>query len=270
MDKDEFDRAIGTPPPPTVDVDRIITRQRRVTTLRNGAPWLAAAAGIVAVAFGAVAARTPEPAGGAISVADQRGATSTAPSTTPSCDDPAAVATRLDSALSAAVQQQVQPGTGFERTDAVGTVEGAPVEPLRFHPLQGAVPTAGCDGTMRSFLAGAALTGQAEGNLVVEVKRVAGPPADMCQGVVPHRTTCEKRTGPGGEDITVMTLANGTGVLTYEVKVVKNDGTGLMLRSENVTGSGKNATQPNGDVPPLDHDQLVRIALTPELALPGV
>ena len=57
------------------------------------------------------------------------------------------------------------------------------------------------------------------------------------------------------------------GAMVNRVEITRNDGTGLIMHAENVADDAKKGGAPQTPAPPLTHDQLVSIALSPGVTL---
>lgn len=289
MEKQHFDDAIGAAPPSTVDVDAVIARQRRAAwTRRAVGQGGAAAAGVVAVTFGVVAALpagsgdTPTGAGpGVLVQATTSVPTSTSsaptgppspctegtPTAPPAPEQPATAAARLRSVLTAAVQRQL-PGSELV-ANPVSRYGGRSYGPLEFfHVLEQGVDlgNGSCKVPADYFLARANVSDAAgTGNISAMVARLSrtGGPSTTCPepGVAPEQSACDQHAGPNGEIIVASTLHLEGGPTVHRVEVTKTDGTGLILMAENVANDGKEGGPPQRATPPLTHEQLIAIAL---------
>jgi hypothetical protein len=170
MDRNMFDRAIGDPPPSTVDVEAIIARGRRAALIHRVAnPWTAAAATVAVLAVGAallLPGHSANPGAGVLVVpaspSGSGSAQSPTPTTTtsattlplppgmhcvteepigpPPAEDPNTAAGRLTGVLTAAVQQRLAAGTQLT-PNSDHFPKGVSVGPLRFYYDQGQATT---------------------------------------------------------------------------------------------------------------------------------
>ncbi|HET8641540.1 MAG TPA: hypothetical protein VFM37_06360 [Pseudonocardiaceae bacterium] len=304
MDRNIFDEAIGDVPPSSVDVDAIVARQRRAALVRRvGGPAVVAGTAVVAVAFGA-ALVVPGGLGGNSGGGIAPGAGSSAPaapspSELPSSSprpsgsnppsgvpnpcalpadldpipgDPADVAARLGAALEAAVSQQL-PEAQLS-TNPINQYNGRLYGPLEFmHVYQEGVDygNGSCAMHQDYYLARARITDAAgAGNLLAYVGRAEEHGTDLLRcaaGMSPERTFCEERTGPGGEQLIVTTLVVESGAIVHRIDATRPDGTMVTVDSQNVGSDIKEDGPVQRPTPPLTHDQLIAIALTPGLTL---
>jgi hypothetical protein len=285
MDSEDFDRAIGPTPPSTVDIERIITRERRRAWLQAG-PLAATAAGITAIAVGAVAllSHTDAPVPPAIPVPSlssqhqtqtptetQTYCPGNSPTVPPAPENAEVAATRLSAVLKTAVLQRAAAGTVLEQNSAAVYPAGTTHGPFEFfHVSEGAQPQKnGCRGGADHLETRATLVGgMAKGSVWAVMGRLGGDtsPSTDCSAPVMERTSCEVSTGPHNETIVATTLTAGS-VKSYRVDVSKPDGTAVVLTAENVAGDGKSDTNVTSTNPPLTHQQLTEIALAPAMTL---
>lgn len=288
MDREMLDEAIGEVPPSTVDVDGVVARGRRAARIRRVAnPWVATAAGVVAITFGAVAVLLPGNQGGTVGAGGAPPApvssviTSSVPPSTPvTCGgrtavpqvpaaEAAATSGRLTSALTSAVQAALPPGGQLTANPTGEYPKGTPHGPLEFYYVfQPLVPLErGCQGGVSEYSAWATISvsGVKKGNLMALIT----PPSEnsqplACSGgtVEGAQYSCNRQTGPNGEAILTSTLTqNGGGPTLYRVEVDRLDGTSILLDSANVPGDAKQGGRPASPAPPLTHQQLITIAL---------
>ena len=290
MDKQLFDQAIGEVPPSRGDVTAVITRQRRAVLVRRVAnPYLATAAGVVAVAVGAALAVLAGTTTSSFGAAGPRpGQTTTARPTTqvapspcdggtptgpPAPESPEVAAARLTQRLTEAVQGQLAPGTQLQPNPAAKYPPGVQHGPLEvFHISSvGHVSHGGCQGGEDYFMARANLVRAGKkGNIMVVISRPGGnasPQTSCSYGVSQEQTSCDVRSGPNGEVIVVSVLRLAGGPTVNRVEITRADGTGLIMHAENVPDDAKMGAPPQTPVPPLTHDQLVAIALSPGITL---
>lgn len=276
MNKDLFDHAIGEVPPSTVDVDAAIAHERRAAWVRRVAnPWVATAAGVVAVTFGVAAAIMPG-APGAVdgaspsSTATSSTATATAappfdclnstPTAPPTTEDPAAAATRLSTVLTGGVRRYLPDadlGTlAFTHNLSPGEEDGTSCRPPQdnFNADAKVVDAAGL-GNLSAFVG---RLGGAVNTLVTE--------CDTPDSVTVGQTACARENGPNGELILSTTLESGEGAITHRIDVSKPDGTGVILIAENVA-TAKQPGPAQRPTPPLSHEQLIEIALDAGMTL---
>jgi hypothetical protein len=275
MDIEDFDKAIGRTPPSTVDVERVIARERRRSWLR-ASPVALAAAAIVAISAGAVmfsgAGVAPSVPATLPSPSTQSycpGNTPTAPRLPVDIEDAAA---RLSGVLKSAVVDRAAAGTKLAPNVAAQYPAGIMHEPLVFyHVSTQAEPRAdGCGGGTDHLEARATLiNGSKTGSVWSVIGRLGGgaTPANGCPPVTQPQTqeSCTASSGPSGETIVATTSGRGS-VKTYRVDVTKTDGTGVTVVAENVR-DGKRDTVPTSTVPPLTIAQLTEIAIDQAMTL---
>jgi hypothetical protein len=234
-----LDEAIGDSPVSTVDVDAVITRQRRAAKLRR---WGACGAGAAAVLAVIVTAVQVLPGRALTETADGPQITTVAGTR----ED----VTRLDDAVLAAVQREV-PG------------------------LRWGDPAWGHDGGDKSTLVryegqGEVMVGGAKARLILSVDRFGARHFDAW-GCPPSLLICRDSTGPRGERVRTQVPA-GSGVQpspspAQAVRVARPGDDALVEATLAYPGA------PNA-IPPVTLQQLTAIALDPALALapvpPGV
>jgi hypothetical protein len=298
MDREMFDEAIGEVPRSTVDVDGVVARGRRAARIRRVAnPWVATAAGVVAITFGAVAVLLPGNHGGSVgagaappqpvsSVVLPPVTSSVPPSTPVTCGgrtavpqvpatEAAATSARLTSALTSAVQAALPPGGQLTANPTGEYPKGTPHGPLEFYYVfQPLVPLErGCQGGVSEYSAWAtiSLSGVKKGNLMALITppSVNSQPLACSGGTVAGaQYSCDRQAGPNGEAILTSTLTqNGGGPTLYRVEVDRLDGTSILLDSANVAGDAKQGGRPTSPAPLLTHQQLITIALGDGLTL---
>ncbi len=300
MDKQLFDDAIGEVPASTVDVDAVIRRGRRaVLVARVANPVVAAGiavlllVGVVAVTMtrgdGAAPIGTPSTGADPSSTADQHPPTTTTESPTsstlqstpvrpPACDDPSKLEEpqqaidRLDAAIGPVVATHVSP---LQLTASPGAfIDGVQHGPLEFFQVSDRpgelVPI--CEGEYLLARAVTRVPDSGDGNVMVMIapayyQRPGAGAACDSSSVTPGQTDC--RELPAGPDAlaigTTDLLANG--VTSLRVNVVKADGTEIVIDVENSGTSSKVADGPTASTPPMTYDQMLAIALSPELTL---
>jgi hypothetical protein len=279
MDIEDFDRAIGRTSPSTVDIDRVIARERRRSWLR-ASPVVMAAVAIVAISVGAVTFSSP----GEVPSAPATLPSSPSPSTQTYCpgNTPTApqlpvniedVATRLSGVLERAVLDRAAAGTKLAPNLAAEYPEGTMHEPLVYYHVstQAKPHDHGCSGGSDHLEARATLiNGSETGSVWSVIGRLGGDvtPAKECRPVTEPQTqeSCTPSSGPNGETIVARTSARGA-VKTYRVDVTKTDGTGVTVVAENVRTDGKRDTVPTSTAPPLTIAQLTEIAIDPAMTL---
>ncbi|MBP2330506.1 hypothetical protein JOF56_010891 [Kibdelosporangium banguiense] len=285
MDIDDFDRAIGPTPPSTVDVDRVIARERRRSWLRVGPVALV----IIAISAGAVTLSGHTEAPPAV-LPPPVTSSSPSPSPLPSpetqtyCPDntPTAprlpvdikqAAVRLSAVLKKAVLDRAAAGTLLAPNQAAQYPEGIMHPPLAYyHVSTQAEPHAnGCSGGSDHLETRATLiNGSESGSVWSVIGRLGGDvtPAKACAPPTDHQTqeSCTPSTGPNGETIVATTSGRGA-VKTHRVDVTKLDGTGVTVVAENVPSDGKRDTVAGSTIPPLTIAQLTEIALDSGMTL---
>jgi hypothetical protein len=295
-----FDAAIGTPPPSTLDLDRFIARQRRSHAWRRAAAVGGGVGVAAAVVAGYAAVGLPLGAGAPIATtpALQPGASASSPPTPPPYTPPADVPA-FDAAFTARVSPAARAAVRAVRPDVTlsSNYPGRPALKFYSNRAEVAPPT-----VPSSYYASADVSDAEDGggqlgiligyeseSELVEAPNgsgyVSGPNLDFdaCPdpGSDSELASCETSTGPDGEQITATTMyfvdgeavdayAAGAGV-HYSVFVARTDGTEIIMTARNFDRNGKPAKGARGgrDLPPFTHDQLTRIALTPDLSFYG-
>jgi len=293
MDKQVFDDAIGEVPRSTVDVDAVIRRGRRAVLVRRVANPVVAAGVAVVLLVGVVAysltSDDDTPRIGTPPTASERPSVTTTKSQPPGtpdvpippkpavCDDPSRVEEtqvaidRLNAVVGPLVVAHAQP---LDLTASPGAfIDGVQYGPLEFFQVTGhssdLVPI--CQGDY--LLARATTrTPDGDGNIMVLIAPSqyeggvagggCGPPE-----VTPSQTECTELTpGPGLSAMTSTTVSDN-GVTKYRVDVTKADGTELIIEVENSATSSKIADGPTASLPALTKDEILLLALEPQLVL---
>lgn len=280
----ELDASIGVPPVSTIDIDRTVSRMRRVVRLRRAAGTAVAILTVTALGAGVASYLGPSSTG------DLRAnlpATSAVPEA-----EPAKIA-RLDAALGSLMQQ------AFPDAQFVANLPNYPVGPFEFYAVHRpeAPPT-----TPLLYLHASADVHDAQGvgTVTVLIGRYGYPPSvtPSCTGTSgpgscatpgpvaaagfgyvqscsdagldqPDPTrTCSTRSGPHGESAVVTTRTEDTS-REVQVDLIRPDGTVLILISQNwgqigATNKVSAATRP---APPLTVDQLIALGSDPSLDL---
>lgn len=291
MDKQLFEAAIGEVPPSTVDVDAIIARERRAGWVRRAAnPWVASAAAVVAVTIGAAVLLPGDDEGGSALVGAQPTtrppALSTTPLSPPPCDlvsrraappttenppgldERAAMAARLTAALGPAVRAVLRPGSQLTASASAVYPEGRRHGPLEvYYVVDPAGPkSSACDSSF--YTARANVVGRTgTGNLMVVIG-VAGLRTKCDPGIAStQEASCEEWTSVTGGTIVATTRRLESGALVNRVDVTHLDNTMVTIQAENVADDAAAGVAPPQSDPPLDHKQLVEIAMLVEHVL---
>lgn len=289
MDKHTFDDAIGATPASTVDVDAIVTRQRRVTVLQRLAAPAAVAAGAVIVLTVGIAIASPgasptrdAPAAGgpgsgvtatsaapgtALSTAAS-GASGVQPTMGPNdCATPPdsavidAVLVRLTDEARAVFAAQA-PAVTLSTSEGGAWRQGE-LGPLEFGHVADPTRCTFPNGYLISYATASDTTGTSEIQLMLQ----PAPMETTClpEDIAPHETFCEVTQGPGGESIKASTTVTDYGVVTHRLDVSRPDGTGVSVQASN--GAPKTDVAPTAPAPHFSHAQLTAIALDPALNL---
>lgn len=266
-----FDEIIGEPPVSTVDVERVVVRQRRARRLRMGAAGAGAAAAVLAVVVG-----------------------TTSLVGTPHAADPAPpAATASPSPTITTVAGTEDDRRRIDAEIATAFVREAP--DLRWVKSSGHPPQASPAAVWRSELDRASwvsdtgesgqldpadgyhgqgnilLGGKSLGHVSVQITRDGAPVWKLTSGrscpkpgTVPWQ--CQERTGPAGEKIYVRTSERQEDkpvkrrYQTIGATVLRTDGS-LVIVALTVTSVGESASAP------VTVDQLLAVALEPAIAL---
>ncbi len=194
------------------------------------------------------------------------------------CDDPSRVGEpqvaidRLNSAIGPLVVAHAQP---LQLTASPGAfIDGVQYGPLEFFQVTGhssdLVPI--CQGDYLLARATTRPPDGGDGNIMVLIAPTqyeggvagggCGPPE-----VTPSQTECTELTpGPGLSAMTSTTVSDN-GVTKYRVDVTKADGTELIIEVENSATSSKIADGPTASLPALTKDEILLLALEPQLVL---
>lgn len=296
-----LDEQIGTAPPTSIDMDRLITRERRRARYRRIGTPLAAGAGValataVAVAtFGTGGADPGRPgtgqrpgAGGTVTPSGGAPSTS-APAVPRAPEDPAATADRLTQALRDAVRRVAPQVTAAQ-------APRYPTPALAFTPREvplqqpGVVLSPGATRPKAYVYDGGALLTDAAGKgvLMIGVSSEAdavGVPTE-CRGEPGQGTeiSCEKITGPHGEtiiksvnDASTANRSQNTGGkpgavvsgepmegVTYFVYLRTAAGAGVALIVDD--GNDKSRDKIGRPSPVLTFEQMIQIATDPVLS----
>jgi len=250
MYQHQFDRAIGEPPPSTVDVEAIIARGRRAVWVHRVAnPWTATAAAVTAVAAGATFLFLPGNSGSGLSGGYVAPASSPSgepsprpPSTVPATpltsviapgqtmvcappppapppEDPEAAARRLTDVLTRAVQAQLAPGTQLA-TNAEHYPKGVSRGPLEFYYDAPHSSSNGCTNGGSGFEAAATtLLAGKKGNVYALIGQNNGTTSvqNWCAAYAPDvisdvAGTCQRQPdGPNGEIVFYITIGPKSG-----------------------------------------------------------
>lgn len=285
MDKRLFDDAIGEVPPSTVDVDAAIARGRRAARIRTVANPMVGVAATVLLVVGAVAyailpgdpaspappavTSSPPPAPDGTtrfcSIGEMR----------PRADEPAdAARDRLTALAGRLFEERLTPDAVLSETvsavDSAGT-RYAPLEFWQFYPPGGPEPNVKvpCDHDPFQYtaLANVGIGGKfASIYVAVAVHEL---PTGRCARVPMGKAEpyCEAFTASGGERVLARTEVLHDDSVQHVVWVNKPDGTAVDITLHNRADHGRPGNLPGMRQPPLSVDQLVEIALDPELTL---
>lgn len=254
----QLDAEMGDPPRSSVDVDRIVGRQRRAGRLRiAGAAGLTAVvlagtvAGALAVAGDPAPGPTP-PAAAPTTATTTAGGSLTPPTATPPPVCPDAKLQPLTATLRTALRAEI----GQPRLFPFKDEEGRTRQPLEFYGGPCDVPP------FRNSYTAIAMFGNQDSSPLLAVDLDSEPGGGPCTD--PDQPACTVSTGPDGEVIRSITRHGNfqDRVQTYAlVELTRTDGTTVQLFASTPGG-------PSGR-PPLSVAQLIRIGLTPGLSLGG-
>lgn len=302
MDKQLFDDAIGEVPPSTVDVDAAIVRGRRAARLRRVANPAVAAGVAVVLLTGAVAyAMTRDTGGGTtVGTAPPTTTTSRASSTAPPTSTPPpggrpgeVQPTTIDDGRNEVPPPQCEEDDQETASEAAARLTSAAVEavsaqrpdvqlvpnpsfqnphgPLEFYQARQREPGKEmpiCDPAGQFEAMATTQAPDGAGNILFVVSPDWYPDEEMsCERVGLPATDCEVATGPDGEKIVKQTGEFEGGTVMNRVEVVRPDGTSLLVQAENIATSSKFGTAATAAAPPLTLDQLVTIAIDPDLGM---
>jgi len=285
MRKELFDDAIGAVPPSTVDVDAVMARGRRADRLRRVAnPAAAAGVAVVLVTGGIAVTLFPDDGGGA-SVGTPPPSSTTAPPSSPpttkgadrsqyppACDRPdletaPEVNTRLTATATADFQAQ-RPDVQLDANPGMEYPDGVARGALEFFQVtsQPGVDGPICDGDNYFMSRATTHAPDGDGNLLVALAPAYGS-ATTCDDGSTEQTYCDERTGPHGEAIVVATLVLEGGTTMHRLDMTKPDGSQVTVTAENIGTEGRSGAAPTAAAPPLNHQQLIDIALDPGMTL---
>lgn len=293
MDKQHFDDAIGEVPPPTFDVDGLVTRGRRAVRLQRLASPAAAATTAVVVLTGAVAlTMNGEDLGGWLGVGDQPTSSSSnapaptsGPATTgkalpqlpmpegcsrPDLESVTEVEERITAQLREAIKDQ-RADLEFTANPNAEYPDNVPHGPLEFYRVtehNSTLDQSICaDGSY--FLARATTIGtEGEGNILVAVTpALFRPGVHGCTTFSDASRSCEMHTGPQGEIIVTTTEKYDEGTRSNRVDIYRPDGTQVMISVEDIADTIKSGGPPTATALPLTLDQLVVIGTDDGLTL---
>jgi hypothetical protein len=256
-----LDREMGTPPPSTVDVDRIIRRQRRRTRLRDlGIAGSAGAAALtMAVIYTMLQGNAPPRDAGTPPA--EPGATASARTTGPGpvgTSSPGQPVTPTDPAVIApladVLRQQLRdaiPGVQFVAFDS-----GRPSEfALVFRP-------GGIGHSASARLQDAA----GSATFLIEAGRgdITSPADVQCSGdpkpLDIDEVNCEVVDGPSGARLMVLTVEN-KGFSRYVLELVRTDGAGLRIEMSTAAASMVDEGPPLRPTMPLTKAQVTELAM---------
>jgi hypothetical protein len=265
MYRSVFDREIGTPPPSTVDVDRVIRRRRRSGRLRT--VLAGTAAGLTAVAVvGVTGTALPDRDRGA---ARFGGPTEPVPSASATGDP---VAARLEAALRGFLTATL-PGAEFHGNRPPSAARFGPlVFEHRHREARAEVPgvSGGESGEDYYFATADIVTGAGTGNIAVGVGRREPDKLGIeaiCpdEGALDAKTySCTPSTGVAGERITIA-KTTGTRAVQYRVEVVRTNGVAVFVQVTNNSRKGAQAEleldRADAADPPLTAGEARKLAL---------
>ncbi|OKI67840.1 hypothetical protein [Micromonospora sp. CB01531] len=243
-----FREAVGEIPPTSIDMDRVIARERRARRLRRvGVAALAAAAvGVVLVGSTAVTGRP-------------RAAVPAVPSpTSPAVRTPTPSSGGSFTAMDMAIFEAVgRVAPDLDWAPGRGAPEGEGPVWFSGPTLGGYAP----DGYMGQ---GRVRSGDRMGRLSVQITNGWGPAA-ACTAEAVRRSNCADTTGPAGERIRTLSARNpargldrkpsGGVAVSSSATVQRSDGVVIIVR---IQGEDEN--------PPLTIAQLIALALDPAVA----
>lgn len=266
MYRSAFDREIGTPPPPTIDVDRVIRRRRRARRLRTA--LVGTAAGVSAVALVGVTVSTlPGDRGG------EMFGNPNPPSPPPPSASADPVAARLEAALRGFLNAKL-PNAEYR---ANRPKSGPQFGPLAFEHRYREATSDGVMMPENYYFATADITGATgTGNIGVSVGR-ADPDRFHITATCPEERpldtqtySCTPSTGTAGEKIMVE-RSGGTRATHYRVEVVRPSGVAVSLWVTNNSRQGAKGEveldRQDSPVPPLTADEARDLALLPALTV---
>lgn len=301
MDKQVFDDAIGEVPPSTIDVDAVIVRGRRAARLRRVANPAVAAGVAVVLLTGAVAyTMTRGQDGGAtVGTAPPTSSTTTSQSSVPpaseepwvkSPDAPGSevpvqppvtmppqceeedqetasvAAARLTLAATKAVSKQ-RPDVKLV-ANSWGQTPHGPLEFYQARQREPGVEMPVCDPAGQFEAMATTQAPEGAGNILFVVSPNWYPDDEMsCGRMALPNFACDVATGPGGEKIVKQTGEFERGTISHRVEVLRPDGTSLLVDAENVATTTKLGGPPTATAPPLTLDQMVAIAIDPDLGM---
>jgi hypothetical protein len=291
MDKQQFDDAIGEVPPPTFDVDGLVTRGRRAVRLQRLASPAAAATTAVVVLTGAVAlTMNGEDLGGWLGVGGQPSssnapAPTTGPTTTgsplgpvekpeacsrPDLESASEVKERLTALLRETVKEQrsdlkLVANRNAEYPD---NVFNGPLDVYQANDDYSTTDHPICaDGSY--FMASATTTGpEGAGNILVAVSpALFSPDVHGCTPYSDDQRSCDQRTGPKGDIIVESTDKYEEGTSSNRVDIYRPDGTRVMISVEDIADTIKSGGPPTASALPLTLDQLTAIGTDDRMTL---
>jgi hypothetical protein len=255
--RDIFARVAQDQPPLTITAASAIAAGRRTRRRTTGLQTVAAAVAVAAVVIGAAAMAGGGP--GAARPVDVGSAPTPTPNAGPSPrpDPPERVAARLTAALRAAAAE-VRPDAEFVADPLLregvrpGPLEVLPPRPPDIDWYEGFATVVDRKGKGTLYL-GVAAAGT---SMSIDT--------EPCAAFTARRTSCEPRTGPHGEPMSVTRTGKAGGARDFEVKVFLPDRSVVLVRASNYTSAS--GTQYRAG-PSFTVAQLIRLATSPGLAL---
>jgi hypothetical protein len=259
-----FDEAIGTVPPPGVDVERVIARGRRRERLRR---WGTGGGAVAAV--GLLGATLLVSAGGGASqeqfAAPPVSSPSTPPSTKPA-PSPLGVGQRTPPAEAQATEARLSEAMKLTLSRVVpGATIGLSHEgkqPFRFEYYYHEADSTGGDFNHYNAAADVAGNGRS-GEVFISLGRLStvwSVPTD-CSSF--EARLCTVSTGPHGETVVANRIEEDA-VRDHYVAVTRPDGTAILIVAANQGGQGDTG-DPRQTEPVLTMEQLIAIATDPAL-----
>jgi hypothetical protein len=248
MNPDLLDAQMGTPPPTTVDVDRVIVRQRRRLRLKH--VGVASSAGVMALAIALVLTNLPHAGTG------KPAGVGAAPTHS----------VRVTPTPASSRDQEVARLTQVLRQLLTADLPHAQFLPFPQGYDPSVVPLAFID-QGDYFSANAAIKDAAgRGSISVSVGREQDsfrldhgcsqdpPPLDV-------KVQCETHAGPGGATIMVLQTTRGN-YKRHVVEIYRKDGNSVMVDVSNGAAAPLKAQRAT---PPLTTDQVINLAVNPAL-----
>ncbi|MGH3663929.1 MAG: hypothetical protein ACRDTQ_18995 [Micromonosporaceae bacterium] len=249
----QFDDAIGAAPPTSIDLDRLVTRQRKISFARRWGAGGGAAAMLGIAVVGALLFTSP----------------GVGPSLLPGAGEEQTPTTnRLEKALKSSVQREL-PDATFLRD-----MSGARLEPFTFD-AQGL-------GLYRSNFDIKDAAGR--GEFIFEIGNGILDTPTTCDGeheggfpLAEHEVSCEESRGPRGEKVVAIAYAESEpakhdpdAFKAHYVYVTKPNGTRISMEVRNLSVNPEDdagAPEPTASEPPMTLNQMAKVALNPDLTV---